>query len=81
MITKNIRDYKDYKINANLIELHVGGFETNKDKEAFDLFCDCLYSMTNGIVITPIYDDKNSELMSFIVDSKKAATILAETEK
>ena len=77
----DIRDYKDYKINANLIELHVGGFETDKDKEAFDVFCDCLYTMSKGIVITPIYNDQNSELMSFIIDSKKAATILAETEK
>ena len=63
------------KITANLIELHVGGFKTDKDKEAFEVFCECLFSMNDGIVLTPFYSD-GGELMSFVVDSKKAAKIV-----
>ena len=67
------------KINANLIELHVGRFESPEDKKTFDEFCKKLYSMNQGIVITPILSD-NGELMSFIVDSKKASEILEDTK-
>ena len=67
------------KINANLIELHIGGFESPEDKKSFDEFCKKLYAMNQGIVITPILSD-NGELMSFIVDSKKASEILEEVK-
>lgn len=67
------------KIKAKLIGigLPVGGFSTKKDKQEFDKLCKGLVSFNDGIVITPYYS-KEGELMSFIVDSKKAAKIINE---
>lgn len=63
------------QIKAKLIGLSVGGFKSEADKEAFDVLVDAMFSMSNGIVITPFYSDEG-ELMSFIVDSKKASKII-----
>jgi len=65
------------KIKAKLIELHVGGFSTKKDKEEFDKFRKALWSFNDGIVISQLYS-KEGELMSFTVDSKKAFKIINE---
>ena len=65
------------KIKAKLIELHVGAFSTKKDKREFDKLVKGLWEFNNGIVITPFYS-KEGELMSFIVDSKRAVKLIKD---
>jgi len=66
-------------IKAKLIELHVGDFSTKKDKLEFKRLCKGLMSFNDGITITPYYS-KEGELMSFIVDSKKAAKLIEDKD-
>ena len=65
----------DYKINCQAIHLALEDFETQKDQEASEIFFECMHTMNNGVVITPIYSERG-ELMSFVVDSKKAHEIV-----
>lgn len=67
------------KIKAKLIGLTAGDFATKKDKEEFDKLCNGLWAFNKGIVITPYYS-KEGELMSFCVDSKKAARLIKDKE-
>lgn len=66
------------KIKAELIELHVRGFSTQKDKQEFDKFYKGLSGFLDGIEITSYYRD--GELMSFMVDSKRAVRLIKDRE-
>jgi len=67
------------KIKAKLINLAVGDFKTKKDRQEFDKFCKGLWGFNDGMTITPYYS-KEGELMSFTVNSKKAAEMIKEFE-
>lgn len=63
------------KIKARLIGIGARASLTEKERKEFIKFCKCLAPFNDGIVITPYYS-KDGELMSFIVDSKKAAGLI-----
>lgn len=66
------------EIHCELFDFICQKFKTKKDKKEFEKFAKKCLSL-NQVTITPFYSIKG-ELMSFLVDSKKAHDTIKEKE-